>query len=127
MNLKNYSLHVQILGWLFILKSAIVLILGLVSMLILPAAGLFSGDETAVPILGTIGVIGALFFVFLAVPGLVAGYGLLKQRPWARILTLLLAVFELFQFPLGTLLGVYAFVVLLQDSANQYFAPLKTA
>jgi hypothetical protein len=127
MNLKNYSLHVQILGWLFIINSAIVLILGLVSMLILPAAGLFSGDETAVPILTTIGVIGALFFVLLAVPGLVAGYGLLKQRPWARVLTLLLAVFELFQFPLGTALGVYAFVVLLQDSADQYFAPLKTA
>ncbi len=127
MNLKNYSLQVQILGWLFILNSAVVLSLRLVTMLILPAAGLFSGDETAVPILSTIGVIGALFFVLLALPGLAAGYGLLKQRPWSRILALLLAVFELFQFPLGTALCVYTFFVLLQDSADQYFAPLKTA
>jgi hypothetical protein len=122
---KNISTHVQILGWLFILGNAIVLFMGLFALVVLPAIGLISQDPTAVSVLGTIGVAGATFFTLLALPGLIAGYGLLKQRPWARILALVLAFFELFQFPVGTALGVYAFWVLLQDGADEYFAPFK--
>jgi len=121
MSLKNMSLHVQIVGWLFIISSAATLLLGLLSLFVLPAIGFISGDQTAVSVLGTIGINGALFFMLLAVPGLIAGWGLIKGRPWARILALLLAVFQVFEFPLGTALAVYAFWVLLQDSADTYF------
>ena len=121
MSLKNMALHVQIVGWLFIVSSAATLLLGLLSFFVLPAIGFISGDETAVSVLGAIGLIGAFFFVLLAVPGLIAGWGRIRQRPWARILALLLAVFQVFEFPLGTALAVYAFWVLLQDSADAYF------
>ena len=122
---KNITTHVQILGWLFVLGNAIVLFMGLLALVLLPAIGLISQDPTAINVLGTIGMAGATIFTLLALPGLIAGYGLLKQRPWARILALVLAFFELFQFPVGTAVGVYAFWVLLQDGADEYFAPLK--
>lgn len=127
MTSKNIAMHVQLLGWLFILGNAIVLVFGLVSLFFLPAIGLISGDPTAVNVLTTIGAAGALLFSVLAIPGLITGYGLIRRRPWARIVALILALFELFQFPLGTALGVYAFWVLLQDGADEYFAPLKLA
>ena len=51
--------------------------------------------------------------------------GLLKYRPWARILALIVAVLHLFSFPFGTALGVYAFWVLLSAQSAPVFE--KTA
>jgi len=57
----------------------------------------------------------------LALPGIVAGIGLLQFRPWARILTLILSGFDLLHVPFGTLLGVYGFWVLLSRETEQLF------
>lgn len=55
----------------------------------------------ATAILSVIGILLMLFTIlFLAV-----GYGLWKQRQWARIATLALAVLSLFAFPIGTFIG----------------------
>lgn len=43
--------------------------------------------------------------------------GLLKYKSWARILTLILGVFALFSFPIGTLIAVYTFWVLTNEEA----------
>lgn len=40
-------------------------------------------------------------------PGLIGGIGVLKKRPWARILLLIVSVFDLFAFPIGTAIGIY--------------------
>ena len=50
-----------------------------------------------------------LFFVVLA---LLAGFGLLTRRSWARKLSLILGVLSLFNPPVGTALGVYTLWVL---------------
>jgi hypothetical protein len=49
--------------------------------------------------------------------------GLRRQRPWARLVGLLLAVLNLFFLPFGTALAVYAFWVLLSDETRKGFAP----
>ena len=126
MKSNSYALHIQILGWLFILLNALVLFVGFLSLIILPAAGLISQDAAAFGILGTIGIAGALFFTVLALPGILAGYGLTRRRPWARILGLVCGFLGLINFPLGTAIGLYAFWVLLQDNADEYFAPFDT-
>ena len=124
---SSYATHIQILGWLFILGNALVLSLGLFSLVLLPAIGLISQDATDLGVLGTIGVAGAIFFTALAFPGILAGYGLLKRRSWARILGLVWGFFGLINVPVGTAIGLYAFWVLLQDNADEYFAPFVTA
>jgi hypothetical protein len=58
----------------------------------------------------------------LAIPGLVAGFGLLARKSWARILAIVVAILGLVSFPLGTLIGIYAIWVLLQEAAGDYFA-----
>ena len=78
-------------------------------------------------VLGFIGTVGAIFFTILALPGLVAGYGLLKRQPWARVLALVVGVLSLVNIPLGTVIGIYTFWVLLKPESTDYFTPLESA
>ncbi len=50
-----------------------------------------------------------------------AGWGLLNLKEWARWLALVLAVFTLFAFPIGTIIGVLIIWYLLQDEAKDAF------
>ena len=59
----------------------------------------------------------AFFLGVVSIPGLVAGIGLLKFRPWSRILAIVVACLDLFHIPFGTALGVYTLYVLMNDEA----------
>lgn len=127
LNEHDLDLHVKILGWLYILGNAIFLVLGITGFIFLTGIGAVSGDAEAVKVLGFIGTVGALFFGALALPGIAAGVGLLKRQNWGRILALVVGFLGLVAFPIGTIIGIYAFWALLQNTANEYFAPLKPA
>jgi hypothetical protein len=119
--------HVPILGWCFIVYHAIVAVVGVVIGAIVSGAGAISGEREAMLITGTVGVAVAGFLVILSLPGIIAGIGLLKFRPWARILGIILGALHLVSFPIGTALGVYALVVLLNNEvAVDFGAPAPT-
>ena len=50
-----------------------------------------------------------------SVPALVAGYGLLRNRSWARVWSLVAGVLSLPNLPFGTGVGVYAIWFFVQD------------
>jgi hypothetical protein len=127
LNEHDLDLHVKILGWLYILGNAIFLVVGITGFIFLTGIGAVSGDTEAVKVLGFIGAVGVLFFGVLGLPGIAAGVGLLKRQPWGRLLALVVGFLGLFAFPIGTAIGVYAFWMLLQNTANEYFTPLKPA
>ncbi|MHC5035916.1 MAG: hypothetical protein ACYTHM_01240 [Planctomycetota bacterium] len=52
----------------------------------------------------------------------IVGIGLLRVRRWARAGAVALAVFDLWNFPLGTALGIYGLWTLLSDEARERFA-----
>jgi uncharacterized membrane protein (DUF2068 family) len=58
-------------------------------------------------------------FFALGVPSLIAGIGLLKQKRWARILAIVLAILALASFPVGTAAGVYTLWVLTHRETEQ--------
>src|SRR5262245_7959559 len=60
----------------------------------------------AVPFFGGLGSLIAIFIAALSIPGLIGGIGLLKFRPWARILTIVLSCINLLNIPFGTAVGV---------------------
>ncbi len=62
-----------------------------------------------------------IFLAILAVVGFAAGYGLLKVRPWARVLAIVLGFLALLHIPLGTALGIYTLVILLPSEAGQEY------
>ncbi len=122
--------HVKVLAVLNIALGALGLIASLFVLLIFGGtAGLLavtaeSSDALiASPIVGLIGGVVALVLFALSVPGIIAGVGLLKLRPWARILGLILGVLNLLHFPLGTVVGLYGLWVLLSQEGAALFTP----
>jgi len=113
--------HVPILGWCFIVYHAIVALVGICIGLIVSGAGAISGERDAIFVTGAVGVAIAGFLIVLSLPGIIAGLGLLKFRPWARILAIIVGALHLLSFPLGTALGVYTLVVLLNNEAPAVF------
>ena len=122
--------HVKILGVIHIVMGGLCVLIGLVVMIVflfggaLATVGAAHDPDAAIagPVLGLIG--GFLFFLIavLAVPGIIAGVGLLKYRPWARILTIVLSALQLISVPIGTALGIYGFWVLLNSETERLFA-----
>jgi hypothetical protein len=122
---KELHMHVRIAGWLNIIANGVFLLLGICGFVFFAGLGVFaaadSGDAVALPILGLIGTIALVFFVVLALPGVVAGYGLLKRKKWGQILGIVVGILSLFNIPVGTAIGGYTLFVLFQSSANDYF------
>lgn len=52
----------------------------------------------------------AIALVFL-VPRIILGFGLINQRKWAEMPSMIFAVIGMINFPLGTGLGIYALLV----------------
>ena len=109
------------------MSNALLLLIGIIGLFFFGGIGLATGEPEAAGILGVVGIAGLAFFTILAVPGLLAGYGLLKRYSWARILALVVGFFSLANFPIGSIIGVYTYVVLLQDRITEHFDTLKTA
>lgn len=79
------------------------------------------GDVEPLTILSIIGCSVGAFLVLLSLPGIIGGIGLLKLKQWARYLVLILGVLNLFNVPIGTMIGVYTLWVLMQDETEQLF------
>ena len=119
---RDVQQHITVLGWLYIVGHTLFLIVGGFVFLLLTGIGFGSRDAEAARILPIVGISIGLLLVALPLPGLAAGYGLLTHKPWARILALVVGVLSLLNFPLGTIIGFYTFVVLMQPAAADYFA-----
>lgn len=117
--------HVKILGWCFIVFSSLVLLLAVFLFLVIGGAGIASGDREAMMITGAVGTILGVFLIILALPGLITGFGLLKFKPWSRVLGIVLAALNLLAFPFGTALGIYALWVLLNTQTIPLFEPAR--
>ncbi len=80
------------------------------------------GEEEALPVLAAIGVpVAVAIFVFAAL-SIAGGVGVLKHKNWARYLTMVLSVLDLFHVPIGTALGIYCIWALAQDDTGRLFA-----
>ena len=74
-------------------------------------------------ILPIVGTAVCVFLIITSIPEIIGGIGLLKRRPWARILILIVACMDLLWIPLGTIFGIYEFWVLLQNETTDLFKP----
>ena len=120
--------HVKVLGVLFIALSALGVLAAFAMMAMFSVgAGIVgaSGDPeaaVALPIIGLTGTAIVVFILLVSLPGLFAGWGLLKFRPWARILGIVLCAINLINFPFGTIMGAYGLWVLLNGETERLFA-----
>lgn len=70
-----------------------------------------------------LGMAFVFWFSVLAMPPLIAGWGLLRVKRWARLFAIILGVVAVLIFPIGTAFGLYALWVLFSDSAKILFSP----
>lgn len=122
--------HVRIIGALNIAQGVLGALAGLIILLVFGGAATVVGvaghqdpdARAAMSIIGLVGATIAMFLLVIALPSLIAGIGLLQLRPWARVLTIILSVINLFHFPLGTFLGAYGLWVLIPEETARLFS-----
>jgi hypothetical protein len=123
--------HIKIVGVLNIVWGAMLALGGLVVLLVFGSAFGIVGTATrhepdaaiALPIIGLVGGAISLFLLLLSVPSIVAGIGLLKFKPWSRILAIVVSAFHLLSIPFGTALGIYGLWVLFSPESLRFLAP----
>ena len=120
--------HVKVLGVLYLVVSGFFLLVALFLMLVLGGTAGIVGAAAdphdaaiAIPVLGFAGTALAMFLGVFSLPGLLTGYGLLKYRPWARVVGIVLSAINLINVPFGTVLGGYGLWVLLSKDAERLF------
>jgi hypothetical protein len=113
--------HVKAVALIYIVLGFLAVIAAIAMFGILAGAGVISGDRTAMLTTGIIGTVLAAALVIMSVPSIIAGFGLLKMKNWARVLTIILDALNLFGFPIGTAIGVYTLWVLLNDQTTRLF------
>ena len=121
-NQGDLQQHVTILGWLYVISHAAFLAIGAFVFVLLVGIAPVTGEPEPMWILSLVGTSVGLLMAALGLPGLLAGYGLLKRKPWARVLAIVVGILGLLNFPIGTAIGIYTLWVLTQPAATEYFA-----
>ena len=126
------STHVKVIAVLFLVCGGVLGALAFAAPAILGLVAAFigqSGDPDAAAagtVLGITGVAASVFFAVLAVPYIATGWGLWQLKPWARIVGIVIGALGLISFPLGTLIGIYALVILFRKDTEALFAPVPS-
>jgi len=107
--------------WFFV--DALLLLFVACILVAIPISGVFAdiGDP--------IGEFWAVFsltcgVIFILISGILmvfAGWGLLRLKQWARWLGIVLGIFSLFAFPIGTVIGALIIWYLLKDDVREAF------
>jgi hypothetical protein len=121
-NQRDLQQHISILGWLYVVGHAFFLVIGGFVFVLLVGLAPVTGDPEPMWILSLVGTTVGLLMAALGLPGLLAGYGLLTRKPWARVLAIVVGILSLINFPVGTAIGLYTLWVLTQPTATEYFA-----
>ena len=62
-----------------------------------------------------------IFWLLLIIPSFIAGYGLLKRKPWARTAGIIASILAVINFPHGTALGVYSLWFLFGEHGQRFY------
>jgi hypothetical protein len=110
--------HIQILGVLYILFGLLGVVVAVIFFDALAGRGPIPGKMKLIFSTSGFGSVLALFFVLVSLPGIIGGLALLMRKSWARIWVLILGFVNIFNIPLGTMLGIYTIWVLMSEEAT---------
>ena len=118
--------HVRVISVLLILYGVIGLVLAICIGIFGTGAivAMLSADTSEEmrivwTIIGFVATAAAVIMAIVALPNIIAGWGLSQRKRWSRVLTIILAVLALPNIPIGTALGVYAIVVMLDQDTKR--------
>ena len=123
--------HLHLLWVLQLVWGAVGVLLGASTLMLAAGAAAIgwttSGDEVAAGITAIAFLVCAVLLLAAGGANAWAGRALKRRQPNGRLVTLVLAVPNLFILPFGTALGIYAFWVLLHTETRARFEPPAVA
>ncbi len=129
---RDMSMHVNILGWLFIGSAILTGILGMIVIFAgqfiryLPIAWPADVPFNVARLATSLTVMIGLSIIVAAAGIAAAGVGLLQYRSWGRTVALVVSALFLFKFPVGTAIGIYALWVLLSQDGWEFYKTKST-
>ena len=119
--------HVTLVGALHIGYGAFHVLCALAAFAFIAGGGLLGGlvaeEKFVIGITLFIATTIAVWIILTSVPGIIGGVWLLRHKPWARYLVLVVSVLALMDVPLGLGIGIYSIWVLVQDETEKLFGP----
>ena len=119
--------HLHLLWVLQLVWGAVGVLLGVSTLMLAAGAAAIGwttrGDEVAAGITAAAFLVCAVLLLAAGAANAWAGNALKRRQPNGRLVTLALAVPNLFVLPFGTALGIYAFWVLLHNETRARFEP----
>lgn len=121
--------HLTVLGILFVVSGVLDLIGAGIAFTIFVGSSILCGmldvpaDISFIP--AAFGLMITSIILIFAVPSIIAGWGILKNKPWGRSFGLVVSIVHLFEIPIGTALGIYGLWVLLNDETVRSFRNIK--
>lgn len=122
---RDMAQHIKLLGWIYIVMHVSFLALMSFIILLMIGGGLLAAEVEAFLAISLVATFVGAIMLVVSVPGIVAGYGLLKRKSWARPLAIVVGLLNLSSFPVGTAVGIYALWTLFQDEARLVLAEPK--
>lgn len=127
--------HIKIVGAIHVIYNllAVLTVIGGVALWLgtsgaIGVGATLSGDVTPQSgaalsgVLAILGLIVGFCMLVPSLPGFLGGVGVLRQRPWARLLLVLVSVLHVVTFlPTGIAIGLYSLWVLLQPQTKAIF------
>ena len=106
-------------GGFFALMTLLMLVL---TLFMVPVLRIVPPEPNAPPMGFILAIMGfvVVLYGFLSLPSLVAGYGMLKRRSWARIAGIVASVLSALSFPFGTALCVYSLWFFFGDQGKAF-------
>jgi hypothetical protein len=113
--------NINVVAALQIGLSIFTLLVVILAYTVFNVIGSFIEEPEGKTVLSIIANVIAGFLVCVSIPGLIAGIGLYRRKEWARILTIVISVIILFNFPLGTAIGIYSIWAMVQPETVAAF------
>jgi len=114
--------HKKVLGILYVISAVLtiagmVLLRAILSLVFSMALDKADPDDHLVldMILPWLQFLPYFIVIFISIPTLIAGVGLLTHQHWAPLFALIMGCLKLFSFPIGTAIGVYAIWLYSED------------
>ena len=120
--------HIELLGILHIIYHSLGMIIFMAVLAIMEGNFIVPWRDIAVKeiaiivrIYGLLTIGLSFLFLLISITGIIAGIGLLRVRPWGRILALIIGFIALMRIPFGTALGIYTIWALMNDETIKLF------
>ncbi len=118
--------HVTILGLIYIVFGGINLLLAIAIIIVFTQLRLIIPEPGIASITAIISTLVVCATIVVSLPGIIGGIGLLKHQSWARVLVLILGIINLFNFPIGSALGIYTIWALERDETIRLFTSARS-